>query len=840
MVNEPDEIVSISGNAALLYVEKEKLHNRYLCSRHFSNASFVDPVTKKRLYPSATPHRFEKENMATPSTSKLEIETEAKDENIPLGRVTKTYSTLRTVASQHFSLLHNASSSSSLDENYEKQFLEDITNMPSPQKKSNMKNIRKTMPSKNSKVTKKLKNKNTLIAKLKAKIKLLKEKSSINNMLKTFDFHSSYSKAIATMQFLTKRRKWTPEEKEFALMFFYKSPTTYSFFKQQNIVLPGISTVRKWLGHSSYNPGLCDKFLEQIAAKFQDKSEMEKSAVLCFDELSIMECLEYSKQLDVVEGYEDLGNGKRSNLTAKFALVFMLRGLYKSWKLPVAYYLTHTGIKSLDLANLIVKIIKKLFDVNIIVKICVCDQGSNNRSAYTILGVTTEEPFFLIDNQKIIAIHDVPHLFKNIRNNLQDSDFRFGNKIISFKDIVKVYNIDKCNTKCRALPKLTDAHIFTKFGQKMSVKLAVQVMSHSVAAAIRTCIETGELDSESAKNTADFIEFIDQLFDSLNSRTLFSKNPYNAALSHTNYYVLTTLNKAEEIFSTITKINKNTLIENRPFCFNGLLQTIAGVKMLFENEVDGQAIHFLLTNRLNQDVLENLFSIYRQKGGYNRNPTTRTLRTIFRSNAINSLMRTSSSANCEPDLCSALPVSNTEVSKSEEEQEQSSSSSQSEENNEHKNLEDCSVSYFAGYLGYKCVKKFQCSLCQEHLLSSVDLNDDNQLLIINKIYENVTFGGLLAPTKEFRNIVDVSLRIFERYYARLFFCNKLSKKLQIKIINKISQIDSQWLHHETCSDHRKFIIQHLVLCKLHKKCKWSSKITKTSINNPKLRILKHV
>lgn len=193
-----------------------------------------------------------------------------------------------------------------------------------------------------------------------------------------------------------------------------------------------------------------------------------------------MECLEYFKKLDIVEGYEDLGNGKRSNLTAKFALVFMLRGLYISWKIPVAYYLTHTGIKSLDLASLIIQIIKKLLAVNIIVKVCVCDQRSNNRSAYSILGVTTSKPFFIIDAQKIIALHDVPHLFKNIRNNLQDSDFKIGNNIISFKDIVKVYNIDKSNIKCRALPKLTDAHIFTKFGQKMSVKLALQVMRNSI------------------------------------------------------------------------------------------------------------------------------------------------------------------------------------------------------------------------------------------------------------------------------------------------------------------------------------------------------------------------
>lgn len=71
-----------------------------------------------------------------------------------------------------------------------------------------------------------------------------------------------------------------------------------------------------------------------------------------------------------------------------------------SWKIPVAYYLTHTGINSLDLANLIVKIIKKLWKVNTKDKIRVCDQESNNTNTCWTLDVTIQEPFFTIDTQK--------------------------------------------------------------------------------------------------------------------------------------------------------------------------------------------------------------------------------------------------------------------------------------------------------------------------------------------------------------------------------------------------------------------------------------------------------
>jgi len=64
----------------------------------------------------------------------------------------------------------------------------------------------------------------------------------------------------------------------------------------------------------------------------------------------------------------------------------------------------------------------------------------------------------------------------------------------------------------------------------MRVKLAVQLLSHTIRT-IRTCIRTKQLQSKTANNTAEFIEFVSK-FDSLNSRTLYSTNPYNCVLSN--------------------------------------------------------------------------------------------------------------------------------------------------------------------------------------------------------------------------------------------------------------------------------------------------------------------
>lgn len=87
------------------------------------------------------------------------------------------------------------------------------------------------------------------------------------------------------------------------------------------------------------------------------------------------------------------------------------------------------------------------------------------------MNVSEDKPYFFIEEQKIFALFDTPHLLKSIRNNFIGSNFK-KDDIISYNDIVQTYNIDKKNKKNRALLKITDAHIWPNSFQKMRVKLA--------------------------------------------------------------------------------------------------------------------------------------------------------------------------------------------------------------------------------------------------------------------------------------------------------------------------------------------------------------------------------
>jgi len=223
--------------------------------------------------------------------------------------------------------------------------------------------------------------------------------------------------------------------------------------------------------------------------KADTMDEKERFYTLVFDEMKIKHFLEYSKYLDLVEGYEDLGPLEWSNKLAGQAMVFLIRDLYASWKLPISYFFTSTSVKHADLSILLMDVIEKLLDCGSIVTTMICDQSKNNVAAFVKdLKMTKNTPFIEVKGQKIYSIFDVPHIFKNLRNNFKSNNFIFKGKETSFKDLRDVYEIDKNSGTSRSLLKITDSHMNPGPFQLMSCKLAMQLFSNSMAAAMETCI----------------------------------------------------------------------------------------------------------------------------------------------------------------------------------------------------------------------------------------------------------------------------------------------------------------------------------------------------------------
>ncbi|KAG0411980.1 hypothetical protein HPB47_010894 [Ixodes persulcatus] len=81
--------------------------------------------------------------------------------------------------------------------------------------------------------------------------------------------------------------------------------------------------------------------------------------------------------------------------------------------------------------------------------------------------------------------------------------------------------------------------------------------------------------------------------------------------------------------------------------------TRLGASELWE-QLRAEGLFFLMTNRLNQDCLENSFSTIRQKGGFRDSPDTEEFKASVKALMSENVMRPSWLTNCEEDLDEVL------------------------------------------------------------------------------------------------------------------------------------------------------------------------------------------
>lgn len=287
-----------------------------------------------------------------------------------------------------------------------RKYISDLTELPSSSEKNKVKFLNTTstpnLQLKNEqlknrciRLQKLLNKKRATISFLKQNFKPYKKKQKINikEFLHLVEFPSISSKSLVTMQINHKSRKqWTSEEKKLSLSLYYKSPSTYKYMRKNKIILPGESTVRRWLNSISYSTGFSPRYMEQIKLKVSCMSFQEKKVIILLDEISIKKAIEYNKALDVIEGYEDLGTLGRTNKIGSYALVIMIRCLYVNWKFPFCYFFTGNGIKGDNLTNILKECVIKLLELGLVPSAVVCDQGSQNRRMFSLLGATYNNP----------------------------------------------------------------------------------------------------------------------------------------------------------------------------------------------------------------------------------------------------------------------------------------------------------------------------------------------------------------------------------------------------------------------------------------------------------------
>ncbi|XP_045778538.1 uncharacterized protein LOC123876354 isoform X1 [Maniola jurtina] len=159
-------------------------------------------------------------------------------------------------------------------------------------------------------------------------------------------------------------------------------------------------------------------------------------------------------------------------------LVFMLRGIFSNWKIPIAFNFVRDGIKTFHLKKILKEPIAAIFKSGFILRCTVSDQGSANVAAINSLIADTREDIlrsgnddpnifhYMIDKKKLYHMYDVPHLLKCFRNNFQKNDLLIGTQRAQWNYIEMVYASDGAQGRARTT-KLTDKHIKPNIYDKM-------------------------------------------------------------------------------------------------------------------------------------------------------------------------------------------------------------------------------------------------------------------------------------------------------------------------------------------------------------------------------------
>ena len=161
--------------------------------------------------------------------------------------------------------------------------------------------------------------------------------------------------------------------------------------------------------------------------------------------------------------------------------------------------------------------------------------------------------------------------------------------------------------------KLTDSHFDLRGKRRLSVRLATQVLSHSVGSGVHF-LGANKLYEDATHNrnspvVADFIKHFDKLFNCFNSRSFKSNQPLGIPLSANSGH-LQFLDSSLEWLKTIThrqlpgRPRRNAILP----CLDGWKRNIIALKLLWQDLSENCGFKFLFSERLNQKCLENFFT----------------------------------------------------------------------------------------------------------------------------------------------------------------------------------------------------------------------------------------
>ena len=453
-----------------------------------------------------------------------------------------------------------------------------------------------------------------------------------------------------------KSMKWHPMIIKWCLFMKSKLSSTYDAVRKAGFIhLPSERTLQDYTNIFTRGTGFHDDIICHLGQEVKDLTiKHERIVGILHDEMKIRSDLVYDKKSGQLIGFIDLdktGNCLRNiqqhlknegKAVARYVLVIMVRGLSSKLKYPLAHFATN-GIVADQLFSILWKAVQILeVDLDLNVLFITGDGASPNRRFIRLhegegnpLVVHHAENAFSDESRAIYFISDPPHLMKTTRNNFSNSFAHSKTKKlwkngehISWQHIVELYE-KHCTGLYRLCPKLSKEHINLTSYSYMKVNLAVQILSETVANAL-------ELTSRNTTvETVKFIRHMDKFFDIMNTRN------FKESVKKKNENVKPFTSPDDPRLRYLTDeflpyfVEWQRAIDLRPGNFTKSdrsemilsYQTVEGLKITVLSVVEcikyclNNGMPFVLTEKFNQDAIEQHFGCHRASCGSNSNPS---------------------------------------------------------------------------------------------------------------------------------------------------------------------------------------------------------------------------
>ena len=403
-------------------------------------------------------------------------------------------------------------------------------------------------------------------------------------------------------------RDWSTVDYTIALTIRRLSKKTFNYIRSKKLMpLPGMETIRKHYANFVIEEGHFTQVHTLLGLMALEMTEKQKIVVLSFDEVNTKADI----SLDVTH---DRVVGPHSDMN-----VLMVRGLYGNYKVPI-----WAGYDEKMTKDILEEAIKALSEVGFHVIAVVCDMGTKNDQVKKELGVTIEQPWFQNPcadrpNARVFWYHCMPHLFKLMRNHFLDQGFVFGltGTRVGKEHMEQLFEkIYADGNELTPAKKLSDQHINPPDRQK--VHFATELFSQTTS----DCIDQLFPTDSTMQELSQFVSDCNNFFDIFNASKEFHRNnPYGNAYGGKD-------TEAQDDFiqyfkEEITNLrarwgeDKKRVKTSRQPWQDGMIMCLNALKPMYEdlkNQYEGQ-IDYILTYRLNQDCLEQCFSILRAMGG---------------------------------------------------------------------------------------------------------------------------------------------------------------------------------------------------------------------------------